>query len=417
MKTGTSDSVRSPLLLCAVISLGLKMVENLQTILDYWSYWDKEPPLSIERAVQLPQKLDPELLLAIQGVRRCGKSTLLAQLIKHYQLDKQRCLFVNFEDARFSSPDAKLLFQIVEYFTERFADEQPLYFFFDEIQEVAGWEKWLHTQLERPGRSYYVVTGSNASLLSSELSDRLTGRYRLIELFPFSFGEARLGSKTLSAESFIEKGGFPKPFLSGGDVALLQETFRGIAERDIARRIGARSNELVSNVLKMVFEAGGSELSLRRLGAAVGSSPETVANYLAAAEAAYLIGVCPFFAYSSRKQRVRNNKYYAVDSGLRRSVINISERDLGKDLELHAFWALKRKFGPVYYWRSSSVEVDFVVKLDGQRVLPVQVTWQEVKERHQDGVAEFYENFAHSEEALYLTHEDLEEDFAVLDEY
>lgn len=386
----------------------------LEEVLSYWSYWVKAPPKTVPRLVQLPEVLDPSLLIAIQGVRRCGKSTLLGQLVKHYRLDRKRCVFVNFEDTRLHGETGpRLLFQIVEYFTRKFDDKEPLYFFFDEIQEVSGWEKWIHTKFERPGREFYFVTGSNASLLSGELSTSLTGRYRVVELFPFSYQEARRIMPKLDIQTYLAVGGFPKAVEGQGDVALLQQYYRDIVERDITNRVGARSSDKVLAVIQMIFESGGSEISQRKIGGTLGLSADTVGNYISAAESAYIIGSCPFFAYSTKKQRVRNNKYYAIDSGIRRAATGVSDRDLGKDLELAVYWKLKRRFKEVYYWRNNH-EVDFVVQL-GKDLLPIQVTWSEIKERHEKGLGEFYETFQSSLESIFITQKDMRDDFQVID--
>ena len=88
-----------------------------------WSYWDREPPPSIPRRVDLPSELPPDLALVVQGVRRCGKSTLLGQLVTRYALDRQRCLFMNFEDPRVAgSLDFELLQHLVDEFEASLCD-------------------------------------------------------------------------------------------------------------------------------------------------------------------------------------------------------------------------------------------------------------------------------------------------------
>src|SRR5262245_51578143 len=108
-----------------------------------WSHWNAPPPPSVVRRVRLPTELRPDLALVVQGVRRCGKSTLLAQLLARYGLDRQRCLFVNFEDPRLATDlDYRILQALVEAFEARLGG-QPATCFFDEIQRVDGWQRWL----------------------------------------------------------------------------------------------------------------------------------------------------------------------------------------------------------------------------------------------------------------------------------
>lgn len=383
--------------------------EDLREVVRYWSYWDTDPAPSVPRSLSLPERLDPELVLAIQGVRRSGKSTLLGQLVPRFGLDRSLCFFVNFEDPRLHPElGPKLLSRIVELFPT----PSPRVFLFDEIQNVPRWESWLHTRLERPS-DCFVVTGSNATLLSGNLSASLTGRHLSVKLFPFDFGEARRATPALSPERFLTEGGFPKVVLSGGDLNLRQQYFRDIVERDITNRVGARDSGPVMSVVRMVFEASASELSLRRVAAVNGLSTETAGGYLRAAEEAFLLFACPYFTFSSRKSRVRNAKYYPVDTGLRNAVISSFSPDLGKSLECAAFLALKKKFGDVFYWRGRR-EVDFVITLQG-RPLPIQVTWDATQERHSAALDEFYENHPTAHEGLVINREDLAENFGRLD--
>src|SRR5580704_3392613 len=123
----------------------------IMTILNEWSFWDKEPSAALIRQISLPRQLHADLALIIQGVRRGGKSTLLSQLPKHYDLALAQCYYCNFEDPRLMNDlDHTLLSHIVALARKKTPKEVPCYFFFDEIQNVQEWEKWLHTQLERP---------------------------------------------------------------------------------------------------------------------------------------------------------------------------------------------------------------------------------------------------------------------------
>jgi len=383
--------------------------DALWEILTYWSFWESPPPPSVPRQLDLAPA-DPQLVLAVQGVRRCGKSTLLGQLMERSAAPRERCLFANFEDPRLGPHlGPELLSRACDLLRSRRA-AGPLWFFFDEVQNVPQWESWLHTRVERAGSDYFAVSGSNASLLSGELSSRLTGRHRLVELYPFHYLEALQARPDLTPEAFLATGGFPKIVLSQGDLALRQQYFLDIVERDITNRVGARSSGPVRSVIQMVFESCGSEMSLRRLAAACGLSVDTVGGYIQAAEAAYLLFACPFFAHSSRQQQVRNKKYYPVDTGLRKAVVAGAAPDLGKALECAAFLALRKRFGQVFYWRHVR-EVDFVVLHQG-RPLPIQVTWKSPQERHELALDEFYQAFPGSHEGRFLSRDDLLENFA-----
>ncbi len=371
-----------------------------------WSFWDAPPPRTVPRHVDLPEALTDRLALVVLGVRRCGKSTLLQQLMGHYQLDPARCAFLNFEDPRLAGAlDHTTLDALVSAFRVRHPTG-PLTFFLDEVQWVDGWQRWLRTQLERPRGHRFVVTGSNARLLSGELGSTLTGRHLSVELFPFDLAEHRTLEPDISLEAHLARGGFPEPIIGTDGDRLLRQYFHDIVERDVRERVGARSSRALRQVVQLVYEATGSELSLRRVAAACGIAVDTAKVWLAACEDAYLLFSCPYFAWSERKRAARKRKYYPVDNGLRRVVVTPGGQDRGKSLETAVHLALRRRCGPVSYWRNQG-EVDFVLQRE-RRVTPIQVSWEEPAERHHRALDDFYEHFPHADEAVFVTAETFE---------
>jgi hypothetical protein len=379
-----------------------------------WSFWDQTVPPSVPRRVNLPDALRESLCLVVQGVRRCGKSTLLQQLIDRYHLDPQRCALLNLEDPRLSRAQTyETLDQLVEQFRSWHGSEPTLYFFLDEIQGVEGWERWLRVQLERPRGNVFVITGSNARLLSGELSSVLTGRHLTVELYPFDWDEFRECRPGAPLESYLTEGGFPEPLsISDGD-RLLRQYFHDIVERDVRERLGARSSSAIRKVVQMTYESAGSELSLRRIAGATGITADTAGQYLEACEAAYLLFGCPFFAFSERKRAGRRRKYFPIDTGLRRVAVTHGGADRGKSLECATYLALRRRFGEVSYWRERE-EVDFVVQTDG-RIVPVQVTWDEPLDRHHRALEAFYEQHPGAEEPTFVTAGSFEQALSAID--
>jgi predicted AAA+ superfamily ATPase len=365
----------------------------LSEVAEYWSFWNKPIPKTVTRMVKLPSLLDSKLVLAIQGVRRSGKSTLLLQIIKKQKLDPKNCLIVNFEDPRLANDlNAKTLDNLVSFFRDLRGPDANLYFFFDEIQNVENWHKWIHTQLERSKNNYYIVTGSNASMLSRELGSKLTGRHVSVTLFPFSYEERKEIEKNLSVEEYLKKGGFPGTFNYPEPDELLRQYYDDIIEKDILSRIGITNPRALRQLVKILFESSGSESSFRKLAGSVGLSNDTASSYVSYCENAYLIFSCPYFSFSEKQRVRRNNKYYPVDSALRRASITKSGFDIGKDFELMFFLALKRRFKDVYYWKGKS-EVDFVVQ-NSRGIWPLQVSIEAPKDRHSLALEEFYSNFS-----------------------
>lgn len=202
-------------------------------------------------------------------------------------------------------------------------------------------------------------------------------------------------------------GGFPAP--ARGDAsdadALLRTYLDDIVERDVRERVGARSSQPLRHLVHLLFDSAGSELSTRRAAAALHVAVDTASIYLQAIENAYLVLSCPFFAWSARKQAVRNKKWYPIDTGLRRACIVRGGQDRGKQLECATFLLLRRRYRHVCYWRDRH-EVAFVVEHEG-RAVPVQVSVDDPGDRHLRGVDEFHATHRHAAEAVYVTERSL----------
>lgn len=386
--------------------------EELQRLLDDWSNWSTSPAKGVPRALADRCVLSPEIVTVIQGVRRCGKSTLLQQLMTANGIPETKAVFINFEDPRLINHlDHRLLERIFQLSTRN--TTSPLTFFLDEIQNVSNWPKWLNTQLQSKRGHNFVVTGSNSKLLGGELATALTGRHLCHELFPFDLQEFQQivkGDKypdTAGLTQFLKRGGFPAALTFPEPERLLQQYFQDIIERDIRERLSAKSSHPLQAMAKMVMESIGSEMSLRRIAGAIGISPETVNHYLQACEDAYLLFGCSYFAYSEAKRIRHNKKYYVIDTALRRSVSTKMGQDLEKDFENLVYLMLRKKTRDIYYWKGKG-EVDFVVN-SGSGVTPVQVTFGQPHKRHDDALQEFFSHFPHANEAIYVTPDSFDE--------
>jgi len=299
----------------------------------------------------------PELsshALILSGIRRCGKSTLLHQLLKEKY---PTAYYLNFEDPRLYEFELNDFTRLDELITDCESDV----LFFDEIQVVEGWERYVRQKLDEGLR--LVITGSNASLLSSELGSKLTGRHITKELFPFSWKEfcefRSLNSSEGALKTYMEIGGFPE-YVKTEDEDILHQLFEDILVRDIAVRYGVRDVKtlqrlalyLVSNVGNLV--TGNKLRSLFGIGAT-----STVMEYFSYLEQTWLMHFIPKFSYSVRKQSVNPRKVYAIDTGL----VNVNSKsfsgDHGRILENFVFLHLRRKGKEIYYF-SEKGECDFV---------------------------------------------------------
>ncbi len=385
--------------------------QHLLDILNEWSFWENTPPQNgVTRQLALPKRLHSDLALVIQGVRRSGKSTLLSQLPERYHIPLEHCFFCNFEDPRLMDDlNYSLLNRIVTIARKKNANANPCYFFFDEIQNVKGWEKWLHAEFERPKHNYYVLTGSNSCLLSGEFATALTGRHITLELFPFSFSEYKALFPEKTIENYLFSGGFPRSLTFEQPYQLLQEYFNDIILRDVLKRVHARTPDSIKQVARMAFDSCGSELSYRKIAAVTGLTVDTVKSYLKACEEAYLLFPCHFFSFSEKKQLSRQKKYYPIDSGMRYAITSTMGRDLGKSFEGMIFLRLKQKYQQVFYWQElHQGEVDFVA-VQGKNIIPYQVTWNKSEPRHEIALQHFYEQYPHASEAVFITQQNAHE--------
>jgi uncharacterized protein len=316
----------------------------------------------------------------VSGLRRVGKSTLLAQMA--HKLGRESFYYLNFEDDRFlgfRAQDASYLHQIL---VETFGERQI--FFVDEVQNLPSWEHFVRRFMDL-GVKFYI-TGSNASLLGRELGTRLTGRYVPIELFPFSFLEFLVfqdhpvpdsrklttvarGMLNTMMLSYLRSGGVADA-LKYPELAILRTLYEDVLYRDIATRhqIGAVTALkelaffLMSNPSGLVsFNKLKNQL---RLG-----SINTIKSYIGYMENSWLVFPVNVFDASLKRQQIAPKKVYCIDTGLNRAVGFSSSPDTGKLLENMVFLALRRKTRLIYYVVTpQGYEVDFFLPETGQLI-------------------------------------------------
>ncbi len=329
--------------------------------------------------------------IIISGIRRCGKSTLLHQLLGKLN----SFYYLNFEDTRLIGFEAQDFEKLDEAFDELYGEAE--FYLFDEIQNIENWEIFVRSRLDR--RKKFIITGSNASLLSRELGTRLTGRHVDIELFPFSFEEMLLfGQIKGSADTFDEylfNGGFPE-YLKFRKPYLLRELLNDILQRDIVARHNIRDSRSLRAMAVYLLTNAGKVFSyngLRRM-FDLGST-NTAISYVSYLEDSYLIFTVPKFDYSMKKQIVNERKVYSVDNGL--SVANSASltRDRGRMLENAVFVALRRSHREIYYFRERG-ECDFLIKEGNALSEAIQVTYElneDNKDREINGLLEALSKF------------------------
>ena len=244
--------------------------------------------------------------LVLSGIRRCGKSTLLRQLMKK----TRGFYYFNFEDPRTANLEISDFQKMDEIFLEEYGNQD--YYFFDEIQNLAKWELMVRAILDK--KKHVVITGSNASLLSKELGTRLTGRHIRYELFPFSFREFLIlinGKPSLgSFEEYFAKGGFPE-YLKVKRAEILQELLNDIITRDIAVRYKIRNLKTIKEMALYLLTNIGKEFSYHALKKIFNlGSTNSAISFVSYFQGSYLLLTIPKFDYSLKKQLINPKKIY-----------------------------------------------------------------------------------------------------------
>ncbi len=350
-------------------------------------FHERPLPTPTHREAELPAlsgKID-----AIIGMRRTGKTWFLFQAMQQYLeqgIPKQAMLYINFDDERLLPMAAAELGQIIDTYYRMFPEhrERTCYFFFDEVQNISGWEVWLRRLVDTE-RVQVAVTGSSAKLLSREIATALRGRSLSTEMFPFSFREAltheeiegsaapRPGAKKRALlenrlRRYLLNGGFPEVQTVSDNhrIRILQEYVDVVILRDIVERYQ------VSNILPLrtlirhllatpatLFSVNKFYNNLRSQGLACGKN--TLHDYFEYLKDAYLIYPVTIHSRSERTRRVNPRKVYVIDTGLANAFLHRPQSDWGRLLENFVFMELRRKGLAIEYYRTENgLEVDFI---------------------------------------------------------
>lgn len=362
--------------------------------------------LGIEREDLAKIDVSLPFTLVISGIRRCGKSTLLRQVMAK----TKSFYYFNFEDPRATNFEANDFQKLDETFLEEHGKSD--YYFFDEIQNVERWELFVRKILD--SRKHAVITGSNASLLSRELGTKLTGRHLRHELFPFSFKEfLKFTGKNQNLKSFDDyfiKGGFPE-YLATGKIEALQELLNDIISRDIAIRYKLRNIKTLKEFALYLLTNIGKEFSYNSLKKLfnLGSTNSAIA-FVSHLEDSYLLFTIPKFDYSLKKQIINPKKAYSIDNGLSNANSASFSEDKGRMLENLVFINLRKNYKSVFYFKDKN-ECDFVAGEKAKISLAAQVCYnlnEDNKNREVNGLLEALEKLK-LHEGLILTYNQEEE--------
>lgn len=361
-------------------------------------------------------------IVIISGIRRCGKSTLLHQIRSSFS---EQDYFMNFDDERlmnFKVGDFQLLH---ETFLELFGKQNT--FWFDEIQNVMGWERFVR-RLHENGCKVFI-TGSNATMLSRELGTHLTGRFTRHELYPFSFreflsfyninpSEPGFTSTEGKAElrtfynDYFNNGGFPH-FVRNRDDNYLRSLYESILYRDVMARNHLTGGKELKELIYVLASNVARPFSNNRLASVVGlKNATTVKNYLDFLQDTYILFTVNKFDYSARKQLQNPRKIYFIDNAIIRKLGFLFSEEKGRLLENLVFIELMRQCEEIYYFKGKN-ECDFVIReginITGAIQACHSMNGLETREREINGLLEAM-SFFNLTEGLILT-DDTEDNF------
>lgn len=331
---------------------------------------------------------DEQVIKVVTGIRRCGKSTLLAQFqewLKENGVSDEQVVSVNFEELEYEELlDYKKLYA---YLKERLVSGKMTYIFLDEVQKVADFEKVVDSLYVKPDVDIYI-TGSNAYMLSGDLATLLTGRYVEMKMLPLSLKEFMTITQIDEERSFAEYlkcGGLPYVARMDRTTEKVETYLEGIYNTVIVKDIEDRQTRketeqskrkitdiaLLKSIAKYLASVVGSPVSIRSITDYLISSgrkvsPNTVDDYVDALTESFVFYPAERFDIVGKQLLKVNKKFYIVDLGLRNHILPRQNYDLGFSLENVVYFELLRRGYKVMIGKLGNTEVDFVAEKQGE---------------------------------------------------
>lgn len=321
---------------------------------------------------------DTEFIKVITGVRRSGKSTLLL-MFKDYLLNngikEENIIHINFESAMYDDiKDYKDLYKYIKNLIKK----EKTYLLLDEVQNVKSWEKAINSFNVDFNIDIYI-TGSNAYLLSSELSTLLSGRYIEIKMYPLSFKEYltfnNYDENNLEDKfnEYLKYGGLPAitTIKNNNELVLsyLSDIYNTIVKKDIIDRNNIKDTALLENIIKFLSNNIGSPISSTKISdylnsnkIAEKSNHQTIDNYLNMLEKSFIMYKAERTDIKSKSLLKTLGKYYIADTGIRNIILGFRNIDEGHLLENIVYLELLRRGYRVNIGKTNDYEVDFVAE-------------------------------------------------------
>ena len=338
--------------------------------------------------------IDKDIIKVLTGIRRSGKSVMLKLImeeLKQNKIDEKQFININFENL--INRELTTADKLHEYILKKASEiKKKCYIFLDEIQEVKDWEKCINSLRVNEAYDFDIyITGSNAKLLSGELSTYLAGRYVEFVIYPFSFKEFLETLKSIQQDvstreafqKYVKFGGMPflynLAFEEEASLQYLKDIYSSIILKDITQRNKIRDTDLLERVISYLIMNVGNNFSATSISKFFKSenrkvSVETILNYIKAAEESFLIYRVSRDDLIGKKVLNVNEKYYIADHGMREAILGSNQRDINQIFENIIYLELLRKGYNVRVGKVDNLEVDFVCTKGNEKIY-VQVAY------------------------------------------
>jgi uncharacterized protein len=330
----------------------------------------------IERSVYLSKLIafkDKEVIKVITGIRRCGKSTLMAMYrdwLRQTGIEDSQIVYINFEDYEFF--ELRSAMKLYQYVKPLIQSDRMTYLFFDEIQNVQDFPDVVNSLNLSPFTDIYI-TGSNAYMLSAEIATMLSGRYVEIAMLPLSFreyvsGAADAGNLQQVYNDYTTRSSFPYT-LDLPDASTVTEYLNSVYDtiivKDIVTRKKIQDVMMLESIARFAADNIGNTLSTKRISDIMTAEgrkidTKTVERYMTALTESFFVYQAKRYDIKGRQLLKTLGKYYLVDVGLRRMLLGSRSYDAGRILENVVYLELLRRYREVYIGKVNNLEVDFV---------------------------------------------------------
>ena len=326
--------------------------------------------------------IDSDLIKVIIGIRRCGKSVLMKQIIseiKEKHVDDAHIIYLNFEDLQFSFIENEM--DLYRYIKDKIQDEGKYYLLFDEIQNVNNFEKAINSFRATLNCSVFL-TGSNGKLLSGELATHLSGRYVSFRIMPFSFKEMckvkDISKDRVSEKDFMEYlnfGGMPQRFLMETESQVkiyLRDLYDSIVLRDIVLRSKVSDVDVLNRIVEYMVMNTSQTFSAKSISAYFESisrkvSMDTIYQYLEHITNSLIFNKVMRYDIRGKKILTRSDKFYLSDLGFAKINNTGFKTEIGALIENIVYNELINRGYEVYVGKTVKGEIDFIVMNDGEK--------------------------------------------------